>query len=71
MVYVWQCAMCPETAEVIRKVDDIDVPPEICEHCHSSSFSGRVIVRPSNCKGYILQGTGWHDDQYTKHRSRT
>jgi predicted nucleic acid-binding Zn ribbon protein len=69
MIYSWRCESCSKVTDCTRKLADIDIPPETCEHCQAPQFIERVIVRPDNCKGYILLGSGWHNDLYTKYRS--
>lgn len=64
MIYVWQCTNAHNT-EVQRSVANIDVPPEKCEACEATELT-RIIVRPNNVKGYILEGGGWHENLYTK-----
>ncbi len=70
MVYSWKCSACEKITDTVQSVANIDVKPEKCDHCTSTSFTTRVIVRPANCKGVILLGeTGWHDKEYSRTRS--
>lgn len=70
MIYVWKCDRCHGQTEVVRPVADIDIPPDQCGSCGQDDSLKRIIVRPRNVKGVILLGeTGWHDKEYTQHRS--
>lgn len=69
-LYTWKCDKCDQLTEVIQKMVDSEVPPPKCDHCESTTFAHSVIVRPTNCKGFILEGdSGWHHTDYTKYRS--
>lgn len=70
MTYCWSCSKCERITNVSRAVKDIDVPPDSCEHCDSTSFSHRAIVRDNpSVKQVILAdtGMGWPSHSfYTK-----
>lgn len=56
MLYQWDCKKCGKQIEVMRKVDDRDVPPEEgCEICGCTDFT-RVV---SGGTGFFLLGNGW------------
>lgn len=72
-MYTWCCETCDADTEVKRSFDDIDLGPDNgCHVCGSSDKLRRVIrlARSKGVKGFILEGTGWHDTEYTKNRSR-
>lgn len=55
MLYQWDCTQCGKQVEVIRKVDDRDLPPEEkCELCGCKDFK-RVLA----ASAFALLGTGW------------
>lgn len=61
MLYQWDCKKCGKQVDVMRKVDDRDVPPEeACEICKGSDFV-RVV---SGGTGFKLLGGGWFRDGY-------
>jgi putative FmdB family regulatory protein len=68
--YSWECEACNEITEVVRKFDEMDVGPAWCSACQQTTLR-RVILGPrsSKVKGYILEGGGWHADEYTRYRS--
>lgn len=68
MLYSWKCK-CGEITEVVRSMKDIDVPPDACETCGHMDLV-RTIIVDSKSKNFVLNGSGWHNDQYTKTRSR-
>ena len=60
MTYCWLCEECEGITDVNRPSTDIDIPPESCSHCSSTSFSQRVIVRDNPAvKSYILSDSGY------------
>lgn len=60
-MYPWKCDKCDAITDAIRSMENIDLPPDSCDSCGSTTFKERIIVRPENCKGYILvdSGLGW------------
>lgn len=68
MLYSWKCK-CGEITEVVRSMKDIDVPPDACENCGHMDLVRTIIVDPKS-KNFVLNGGGWHDNLYTKTRSR-
>ena len=70
MIYVWKCKACSTETEVERKMADIEAGPDNgCSACNSADLE-RVIQVKKNVKGFLLNGGGWHDDNYTSTRSR-
>lgn len=60
MLYQWDCKQCGKQVEVMRKVDDRDIPPEEgCEMCKGTDFN-RVITSTA----FALLGGGWFRDGY-------
>ncbi len=70
MIYSWECQQCQQVTEVTRKVADIDVGPEGGCECGGKELKRVILPRNNGLKGFILEGRGWHDDLYTKNRSR-
>lgn len=70
--YSWFCRTCDQDTECTRPSKDIDLKPDNgCVSCGSTAHLERVIrPKPSKVKGFILEGGGWHDTDYTKTRSR-
>ena len=68
MYYSWLCEDGHET-EVERKLADIDVAPERCSACTKVPNKRIILVNKSGVKGFILEGSGWHNDNYSKYRS--
>jgi putative FmdB family regulatory protein len=60
MLYQWDCTQCGKQVEVIRKIDDRDVPPEErCELCGGTSFQRAITAG-----AFLLLGGGWFRDGY-------
>lgn len=72
MKYVWECLDCKKESEVIAKVDDRNIPPKGgCPICASSNISRvQIPQRPKGVKGFVLEGHGWHDQDYSSYKSR-
>lgn len=68
--YIWFCDSCKTDTEVERKMADYEVPPDDgCAQCKSKDL--KSVIRPKKgVKGFILNGYGWHDQEYTATRSR-
>ena len=67
--YSYKCK-CGTTTDVVRPMKDIDLPPDNgCESCGSKDVERTIVIDPKS-KNFVLNGTGWHADQYTKTRSR-
>jgi putative FmdB family regulatory protein len=67
--YLYKCK-CGATTDVVRAMKDIDLPPDNgCESCGSREISRQIVVDPK-AKNFVLNGGGWHDNLYTKTRSR-
>lgn len=60
MLYQWDCKQCGKQVEVIRKVNDRDLPPdEPCEICGHEEFK-RAVTSAT----FTLLGGGWFKDGY-------
>jgi predicted nucleic acid-binding Zn ribbon protein len=68
MQYTWRCEDCNQDTDVTRALKDMDIPPEGCDRCNSNRLY-RVILPKQGCKGFILEGTGWHETDYGKRSS--
>jgi putative FmdB family regulatory protein len=61
--YDWKCKKCEKPTEVVRKMDDYNVPPhEACE-CGSKEFTKLLNNSP-----FSLKGGGWFRDGYESKR---
>lgn len=62
MIYPWICKECGKVTDAIRRLSEIDIPPEKCDHCSSTNFSSRTVeLNSAGVKGFILvdNGVGW------------
>lgn len=62
MVYPWVCSACEQITDVQRLSKDIDIPPEKCDHCPSTAFKFRAIVRDDPLVNQFIKadtGVGW------------
>jgi putative FmdB family regulatory protein len=60
MIYQWDCVRCGKQVDVMRKIDDRDIPPdECCEVCKGTEFK-RAIAAST----FALLGGGWFKDGY-------
>ena len=67
--YSYKCD-CGTITDVVRPMKDIDIGPDNgCEKCGSKDLK-RTIIVDTKGPNFILEGTGWHRDQYMSHRSR-
>lgn len=64
--YEWTCDKCEHITAVVRKMSDIEVPPESCEKCGDTLLHRTISKAPQ----FILEGSGWHRNEYCKYSSR-
>lgn len=70
-MYVWECVDCKTQVEITRPISRIDEAPDgPCEKCDNACYT-RIVYPPriTKAKGFILNGSGWHDTEYSKYRS--
>jgi predicted nucleic acid-binding Zn ribbon protein len=67
MIYTWKCKNCAKVAEVERRVADIELQPD--EACCAAPDRQRTIILKKGVKGFVLEGRGWHDTEYSSTRS--
>lgn len=68
-IYPWYCKACDHDTETVRPMSESDKAPDGgCEKCGGEVT--KVIRSDGGARKFILKGDGWHDTEYTKHRSR-
>jgi putative FmdB family regulatory protein len=71
-VYDWQCQNCDATRETRQTISEYTNSREVPAPCEcGGEFKRHTRLKESGCKGFILMdtGTGFHDHNYTRHRS--
>lgn len=58
--YLWQCKQCARQEEVERPMKDYQMPPDKCA-CGSELYER--VIEPTK---FVLNGGGWHRDEYNK-----
>jgi putative FmdB family regulatory protein len=59
--YLWQCRKCERGIEIQRPMKDYQVGPDNACECGANDYER--VIEPSR---FILQGTGWHRDEYNR-----
>lgn len=66
MTYFWRAKCCETSVYVSRKLADIDLAPEDQCACGKCEWAREIPRLDSGRKGYLLEGHGWHDQEYGK-----
>ena len=61
MTYTYQCSECGHQFDIIQKISD--GPITQCEKC--AGYVSKIISQPSS---FILKGSGWFADGYSKEK---
>lgn len=66
--YLWKCRKTGETATVIRRVSEIDVPPNPkSKECSDKPHDWERQICATN---FSLKGGGWFADGYAKKKEK-